>query len=216
MRTRPEDARQPDQPEQPDDRHQNDSHATAGSTLREPARCFRPMLGEDGGRNEPNRQREPERNENEIVEMADHGDEVRDEIDRAQRIGDRDRGDRLRRPRNAGVASREVEGVRVRLEGADARAQPGQCVGLAVWLRHRNRYPAAAPKRRPTPAVHAIATAPQNATRSAPRNVGAPPSRAAAPPRTSRSASVTATMLGPSAPAGSSAASIAGGAAPAA
>src|SRR5580765_8551340 len=73
-----------------------------------------------------------------------------------------------------------------------------------------------APNRRPAPAVHAMATAPQKATRTAPRTSEAPPRRAATPPSARRSTSVTATTPGVSAAAGSSAARSAGGAAPAA
>src|SRR5664279_2439826 len=48
---------------------------------------------------------------------------------------------------------------------------------------------AAIPKIFPTPAVSAIARAPQNVTRIAPRATAAPPTRAATPPRTARNTS---------------------------
>src|SRR5450759_541773 len=56
---------------------------------------------------------------------------------------------------------------------------------------HRRRPYTTVPKRRPTNAVATIATTPQNATRAAPRTIGAPPRRAASKPSPKRSTSDT-------------------------
>ena len=62
------------------------------------------------------------------------------------------------------------------------------------------------PNSRPTPADAAMASAPQNATRTAPRPMGAPPTRAATAPNTVSSASAEAVTNPASRAAGASAA----------
>jgi hypothetical protein len=61
----------------------------------------------------------------------------------------------------------------------------------AITLGRRARYETVVPNSAPTPAVMAIASAPQNPTRAAPTHAGAPPARAAKPPRATRQTSDT-------------------------
>ena len=63
-------------------------------------------------------------------------------------------------------------------------SEGGQRPGAGDLLSH-NSY-TAVPKSAPTPAVIAIASAPQNVTRIAPAVTPAPPTRAANPPRSAR------------------------------
>ena len=59
----------------------------------------------------------------------------------------------------------------------------------------RRRHAVATPKAQPTSAVKAMASAPQNVTRSAPRALRAPPARAATVPRPARKTSDIAAMM---------------------
>jgi len=67
----------------------------------------------------------------------------------------------------------------------DGDIRAGQC----VW-RHAD-HPTVVPNNRPTAAVNAIASAPQNATRAEPFEAGAPPARAAIAPSAARHISET-------------------------
>ena len=63
-----------------------------------------------------------------------------------------------------------------------------------------SRYPTAEPNSAPTPAVIAIASAPQNVTRHAPARSGAPPVRAASAPRLARKTSELAATIASKSP----------------
>jgi len=52
----------------------------------QPSRLLAALV-EDGGRDQPDHQRHPERDEDQVVQIADDGDRVGDQIDRAERIG---------------------------------------------------------------------------------------------------------------------------------
>ncbi len=69
---------------------------------------------------EPNRERDTERDEDQVVEIAEHGDEVRDQIDRAQRVGDDRTREQFGVPGSARVARHHVNRAGVRFE--DGRA----------------------------------------------------------------------------------------------
>jgi hypothetical protein len=95
-----------------------------------------------------------------------------------------------------------------------------------VWIRasshgHNRQHPfgpghPSAPKIDPTPAVSAMASAPQNVTRIAPNITAAPPTRAASPPRRARNTSEVPETRGIKPPAGAIAVTKRGMAAPAA
>jgi hypothetical protein len=75
-------------------------------------------------------------------------------------------------------------------------------------------YGTCVPKRRPTLADAAMASAPQKATRIAPRPIAAPPTRAATAPRTVNKTNALAVTSRASHAAGAIAATITGSAAP--
>jgi hypothetical protein len=62
-----------------------------------------------------------ERQQNQLVEVAEHGDEVGDQVDRAQGVGDEGRAERLGVPRHTRVAARHV-----------ANAEHRQCCGASA------------------------------------------------------------------------------------
>ena len=81
------------------------------------------MLGEDGGRDEAHGEQYAERHEDEIVEVAEHRNEIRNEIDRRQRVGGDGERHRLGVPRHARIARRQVERMHVALDVARPAAQ---------------------------------------------------------------------------------------------
>ena len=56
-------------------------------------------------RNQPNRQRDPERDQKEIVEIPEHGDEVGNQVEGAQRIGGDETVRRFGIPGSSRIAS---------------------------------------------------------------------------------------------------------------
>jgi hypothetical protein len=96
------------------------------------------MLSEYGGRNQPNGEGQAEWNKQEIVEVAEDWNEVRNEVDRAERVGHRESGDCLGRPRNSWIARCQIEGVGVGLEGASPLAPPSESIREVL---HRSSQP---------------------------------------------------------------------------
>src|SRR5688572_7327816 len=85
-------------------------------------------LREDFGRNHLDYEHDGEGQQHDVVEKADHRNEIRDEIDRGECVSDDRRDQRLRVPRRARMARGEVEGgdlglelTRSRLEARDER-----------------------------------------------------------------------------------------------
>src|SRR4029079_1423881 len=76
------------------------------------------VLGEDGGRNEPHGQQYAQRQDDQFIEIAEYRNEIGNEIDGRQRVGRDGERHRLRVPRHARVARREVERVHIALDAA--------------------------------------------------------------------------------------------------
>lgn len=112
----PGDGSEPGQCNRPDGDHHGGAEPAGWPRLQQQLRSPGPVFRENGGGDQPNRERETQGNEQQVVEIADDGNEVGDEVDGAQRVGDDERGDELRDPGNAGIAIGEVERVGVRLE----------------------------------------------------------------------------------------------------
>ena len=71
------------------------------------------MLGHDGRVDEADNAGYRERQEDEFIEVAEDGNEIRDEVNRRQGIRRDHNGQRLREPRHARVAGRQTEGYGV-------------------------------------------------------------------------------------------------------
>jgi hypothetical protein len=71
------------------------------------SRRFRSKLGHEWRWNHAHGQDDASRNDHEIIKVAEHWDEVRDQVDRAQRIGGDGSCHRFRVPRNARISRRE-------------------------------------------------------------------------------------------------------------
>ena len=84
------------------------------------------LTGVDGRGNEAHRERDGERDEDEIVYEADHRDGVGDEIDRRERIGDATGDDQSCVPGRAGMAHRERERQELAFDGAGALGEGGE------------------------------------------------------------------------------------------
>ncbi len=96
----PEHAGQPGRHERPDQDHENCTNATSGTPVGESARSFGAMLGKDRGRNQPNGECQAEGNQEEIVDVAEDGNEIGNEVDRAERVGNGESGECLGMPWN--------------------------------------------------------------------------------------------------------------------
>ena len=81
---------------------------------------FLTAFREDIRRDDTDHEHEPERDQNQVVQVSQHGDEVRDQVDRTQCVGDDDQGEELRVPGDAGVAAGQVEGESLPLQVLDA------------------------------------------------------------------------------------------------
>ncbi len=76
------------------------------------------MLRQDRRRNEPHRKPEAQRHEQEVVEEPQNRDDVRNEIDGAQCVGDDHSGDEPGDPGRARVPGRAEDGDEIALQGA--------------------------------------------------------------------------------------------------
>jgi len=110
--------------------------------------CLRrlsPVLGEDLGGDHLHGEENPERQQDELIEVAEHGDKVRDQVDRTEGIGDEECRERLGVPRHARVAARQVKRRHVAAElqrpppPAYEHASPSS--GERRPRRHLNRAP---------------------------------------------------------------------------
>ena len=61
-------------------------------------------LREDLLRDQPDDEHDPERNEDQVVEIPQDGDEIGDQVDRGEGVADHDKGQGLRIPGDARVA----------------------------------------------------------------------------------------------------------------
>src|SRR5882672_1534009 len=128
---------------------------SAEPELRRPRAAF----GHHLRRHHLHREHDRERQQYDLVNEAEHRDEVRDEIDRAERVGDDRREEGLRVPRRARVARGEVEREDLGLERPCALLEaldqrhvnpPPGCFRAAV-LRPRYGRPSSQPLPFPSP-----------------------------------------------------------------
>jgi hypothetical protein len=87
--------------------------------------CGGAVLLEQARRQQLHEEPEAERDEKRIVEQAEDGDEVRDEVDRRERISRDDKAEDARVPRAARIARGEPGGVRVDPEALRQRGAFG-------------------------------------------------------------------------------------------
>ncbi len=80
---------------------------------------------------------DPRWNDEEIVQIAQDWNEVRDEINRTQCVSNDNRGEKLRVPGNPWIAARQIERVRLLLEIPHARSEALEHSGERGSLRHR-------------------------------------------------------------------------------
>ena len=95
-------------------------HGRAGVGLPGP----RPAVGQHLPRDQPHRQGDAQGHQQQVVELSQHGDEIRDEIDRAQGVGRHQRGQGLGVPGSARVTVGQQQGVDLDLQLPDPGA-PG-------------------------------------------------------------------------------------------
>lgn len=79
---------------------------------------LRAAFGQHVLRQHPHGQPDESGQQDRVVDQSEHRDEVRNEVYRAQRIGDRNQADRLGKPRRGRIATGEPEHERVALDGA--------------------------------------------------------------------------------------------------
>ena len=81
---------------------------------------FLTAFREDIRGDETDHEHEPERDEDQIVQVSENRYEVRDEIDRGEGVADDKEGEELRVPGDAGVAAGQIEREGLPLQGLDA------------------------------------------------------------------------------------------------
>ena len=69
------------------------------------------VIGHDLRWDQPNDDKNAEWDDDEVVEITQNRDEIRNEVDRGQRIARDRHGQKLGVPRNTGIVAREVERV---------------------------------------------------------------------------------------------------------
>lgn len=78
---------------------------------------------EDGGRDEPQNEGDAEGQEDDVVEVAEEGDEIGDEVDGAEGVADDEGGEELGVPGGGGVFEGEEEGEGLAFEEAGFLAE---------------------------------------------------------------------------------------------
>lgn len=86
-----------------------------------------PVFSHDFARNEVHDHEDPERQQYEIVEVAQDRYEFGNKVDWKKGVSDNDNGKRLGMPRYAGIAARRMERLQVALDGFAARTAALRC-----------------------------------------------------------------------------------------
>ena len=86
-------------------------------------------LGHQRVRHQSHDEEDVERDDHEIVEEAQHGDDVEDEVDGAEGVGRHASGQRLGVPRRARIPRGDPQRLRVPLEAPRPSAQAGEEIG---------------------------------------------------------------------------------------
>jgi len=88
------------------------------------------------GGDELQREHDAKRDDDDVVKVAKDGNEIRDEVYRAEGIGHDARPDDFGVPGSTGVTDSEIKRVRVALNAARPLAGAGECAGrggIAGW-----------------------------------------------------------------------------------
>ncbi len=155
------------------------------------------MLGHEIGRDQADRHHDPDRHEDQVVEIACDRDEVGNEVEGRKRIrGDRG-GQGLRVPRHAWITARQIKGVNITPHVARPTPQPvrRRCaseaarqdsLGREPWRRSSVIRRAATPRERGLPPIALAWRMPRGSTRGHgrfeyPQCIGTPSSHAPEP-----------------------------------
>lgn len=106
--------------EQPNAENDGRSNATDQTSMRRSVLSAGATLGQNTWWNELDRQSDSQWNQNQIIQVAQHWYEIRNQINRAEGIGDHAADEQLSVPRRPWVASGQVQGIRFNLEMTDA------------------------------------------------------------------------------------------------
>src|SRR5262245_1306961 len=101
------------------------------------------MLRHDLWWNKPNDEQDAEGNQDDVIEVAQERNEVRDEIDGRQRVSGNGDGQGFRIPGDARIATRKIEGMNIAPERPRPCLQAVHWPGAACgqWLRLRRPLP---------------------------------------------------------------------------
>ncbi len=105
--------------------HDSEAEVAEPERIRRGGLDLLPGLDHHLGRDQAERQPQAERDDQQVVQKAEDGDHVRDEVDGAERVGDRRDDDRSRQPRDARVAADDNERLHVALKPGCRLAEPG-------------------------------------------------------------------------------------------